>query len=59
MPMKLITLILRPASASSPKEPAVISGRENMTVKGWIKDSNCIAMTMYTSIIAKTRAMDM
>ena len=44
--MKLMTEMRSPPSASSPKEPAVISGSENMTVSGWMNDSNCIAITM-------------
>ena len=46
IPMKLMTESRSPVSASSPKEPAVISGSENMTVRGWMKDSNWIAITM-------------
>ena len=46
MPMKLISERRSPVSASRPKEPAVIRGRENITVKGWTNDSNCIAITM-------------
>ena len=46
IPMKLMTERRSPPSASSPKEPAVISGSENMTVSGWMNDSNCIAITM-------------
>ena len=56
IPMKAIMLSVCPVSKKAKIHPTPANGMVSRMVNGWRRDSNCAAMTMYTSRMDRNRA---